>query len=476
LFVRVPALICLSIVAAVAALVSPTRGNAAQRMPIGFMDDPAFRWSADAPQELDKAKAAHASIVRTIANWSTIAPRRPVRATNPFDPAYRLNDLDELVRNAQTRGIVVMITIWGTPKWANGGKSPNVAPKRAADLTNFARALASRYSGRYADYPYVGRWSVWNEPNLGIFLTPQFGAKGKIVSPSIYATLYQAGYRGIMAGNPHAHVAIGETSNQGRDHPLKGVHDSVAPGTFARLLAQHRGLKFAAYATHPYPTRPNLAPSQQVRWPNVTLSRLPQFETSLDAWFHRRNIPVWITEYGYETKPLQPFGVTPTTQARYLSTVLAKLRADPRVHMFVWFIFRDSPQSAWHSGLIGTTGKAKPALRTFAGIAGRTIGASKTITPGVAPVVDVALPEIAAASEPGSSIAVSYRVYLGTRLVASHELSTRLLTTQGITVRPAFKPLAGKTYTLRLVATDESGDSTSVTDALVAPAPPRRAS
>jgi hypothetical protein len=71
---------------------------------------------------------------------------------------------------------------------------------------------------------------------------------------------------------------------------------------------------------------------------------------------------------------------------------------------------------------------------------------------------------------------VSYRVYLGTRLVASHELSTRLLTTQGITVRPAFKPLAGKTYTLKLVATDESGDSTSVTDALVAPAPPRRAS
>ncbi len=473
---RVPAFICLLLAAGVAGLAAAPRGHAAQRMPIGFMDDPAFRWSADAPQELDKAKAAHASIVRTIANWSTIAPRRPARATNPFDPAYRLNDLDELVRNAQTRGIVVMITIWGTPKWANGGKGPNVAPKRLADLTNFARAMSSRYSGRFQGYPYVGRWSVWNEPNLGIFLTPQFGAKGKIVSPSIYATLYQAGYRGIMAGNPHALVAIGETSNQGRDHPLKGVHDSVAPGTFARLLAQHRGLQFSAYATHPYPTRPNLAPSQQVRWPNVTLSRLPQFETSLDQWFHRKNVPVWITEYGYETKPAQPFGVTPAVQASYLSTVLAKLRADPRVHMFVWFILRDSPQSAWHSGLIGTTGKAKPAYRTFAGIAGRTAGASKTVTPGVAPLVDVALPELAATSPAGSSIAVTYRVYLGTRLVASHELSTRLLTTQGISFRPAFKPQAGKTYTLELVASDDSGGSTSVTDALVAPAPARRAS
>jgi hypothetical protein len=473
---RLPAFIFIVLAAGITALAAPTHGKAAQRMPIGFMDDPALRWAADAQQELDKVKAAHASIVRTIANWSTIAPRRPARATNPFDPAYRLSDLDELVRNAQTRGIVVMITIWGTPKWANGGKGPNVAPKRAADLTNFARALASRYSGRYQDYPYVGRWSVWNEPNLGIFLTPQFGAKGKIVSPSIYATLYQAGYRGIIAGNPHAHVAIGETSNQGRDHPLKGVHDSVAPGTFARLLAQHSGLKFDAYATHPYPTRPNLAPSQQVRWPNVTLSKLPRFETSIDQWFHRKNIPVWITEYGYETKPLQPFGVTPATQAKYLSSVLTKLRADPRVQMFVWFIFRDSPQSAWHSGLIGTSGKAKPALRTFAGIAGRTVGVSKTVTPGVAPLVDVALPEIAATATPGSSIAVTYRVYLGTRLVASHTLSTRLLTTQGISFRPAFKPQAGKTYTLELVASDDNDDRTSITDVLVAPAPARRAS
>ena len=137
---------------------------------------------------------------------------------------------------------------------------------------------------------------------------------------------------------------------------------------------------------------------------------------------------------------------------------------------------RDSPQSAWHSGLIGTSGKAKPAYRTFAGIAGRTAGASKTVTPGVAPLVDVALPELAATSPTGSSIAVTYRVFLGTKLVASRALSTRLLTTQGISFRPAFRPQAGKTYTLNLVAGNDSGGRTSVTDTLVAPGPGGRAS
>ena len=43
------------------------------------------------------------------------------KATDPFDPAYTFENLDDLVRNAQRRGLQVMITIWGTPQWANDG-------------------------------------------------------------------------------------------------------------------------------------------------------------------------------------------------------------------------------------------------------------------------------------------------------------------------------------------------------------------
>ncbi len=306
----------IALFASLAALLLPLSALAAERMPVGFQDDPTFRWNGDVPAELDKVQAANASIIRATADWRAIAPKRPRNARNSFDPAYNLNDLDDLVRGAQQRGIQVMITIWGTPAWANGGKTPNYAPKRVADLTNFARALADRYSGRHAGYPFVGRYSIWNEPNLGLFLMPQFGAKpnrktGKyaILSPGIYARLYKAGYAGIKSGNRLAEVAIGETSNQGRDYPKPGAPISTAPGTFARLLAQTKGLRFDAYATHPYATRQNLPPTQKVRWPNVTLTQLPKFEKSIDQWFKRKNIPIWITEYGYETKPGEPSGV-----------------------------------------------------------------------------------------------------------------------------------------------------------------------
>ena len=208
-------------------------------MPVGFHDDATFRWGVAATADLGRASAAHASVIRTIADWRMIAPTRPRRAADSFDPAYRFGNLDDFVRNAQRHGLQVMITVWGTPRWANGGNASNVAPTRPDDLADFGRAIADRYSGRYPGYPHVGRYSIWNEPNLEIFLAPQFDRNGAIASPRTYATLYRAAYAGIKAGNAAALVAIGETSNQGRDRPARGAAaDSVAPGTFTRLRSR----------------------------------------------------------------------------------------------------------------------------------------------------------------------------------------------------------------------------------------------
>ncbi len=450
-----------------AALVSATTASAAPRMPVGFQDDPTLRWSDQAPDELDAVQATHATIVRTTANWAAIAPTRPRTPADSFDPAYRWTDLDDLARNAQKRGIELLITIWGTPKWANGGQKPTVAPKKLADLTSFARALADRYSGRHPGYPYVGRYSVWNEPNLGIFLSPQFDAKGRIVSPRIYAGLYKAAYAGLKAGNKTALVAIGETSNRGRDHPLKGAPVSVAPATFARLLAQQKGLRFDAYATHPYATTPSAPPTQKVKWPNVTLSQLKRFESSLDTWFHRKDVPVWITEYGYQTKPAEPAGVTEAKQASYLSYVMRTLRADPHVHMLIWFGFRDSPGNLWHSGLYTSSGRAKPALRTFTTLAKSIAGETETVQPGETPTITLAVPQLAFTTPVGSMIGVTYRVYQAGKLIAVGQPAAPLRTNQTITFPADFKPAAGKTYTVDIEANDANGNSQSATFALV---------
>src|SRR6202030_2743798 len=108
------------------------------------------------------------------------------------------------------------------------------------------------YNGSHPGKGTVSRFSVWNEPNLQEFLTPQFQGN-TIVSPGIYSRLYLAAYKGIKAGNPKALVAIGETSNRGRNHPVVG-DDTVAPATFAHLLSEAAPkIPFDAWATHPYP-------------------------------------------------------------------------------------------------------------------------------------------------------------------------------------------------------------------------------
>ena len=88
----------------------------------------------------------------------------------------------------------VVLTIWGTPRWANGGKRPNVAPSDPNSLRDFAHALADRYSGRHPGYPFVRFYTVWNEPNTGRFLSPQFDSRGRPVAPGTYAALVAAAY------------------------------------------------------------------------------------------------------------------------------------------------------------------------------------------------------------------------------------------------------------------------------------------
>ncbi len=189
------------VLSALAALLAPA-ALAGERMWVGFHDDPSFRWVNDRQQRVAGAAGLNADIIRLLVQWNLVAKTRPTTATDPFDPAYEFSDIDEAVRAAQENDQEVILTISGTPKWANGGKSPNVMPTRVSDFTSFARAIASRYSGRFVGYPYVRFWSVWNEPNLQLFLSPQFDSQGRSVAPANYAKLAAAAYAGIKAGNP----------------------------------------------------------------------------------------------------------------------------------------------------------------------------------------------------------------------------------------------------------------------------------
>ena len=431
--------------------------SAAERMWIGFHDDPVLRYGADRQAELEAVRGANATIVRTLVEWRYVAPTRPRSATNPFDRAYRFDDLDELVRTTQARGMEVLMTIWGTPKWANGNKGPAYLPRNMADFRNFARAVATRYNGRRPGYPFVRFYGIWNESNLGNFLAPQFNSKGKIVSPAAYAKLAAAGYAGIKAGSPRALVAIGETSSNGKDKKVKGSTDSTTPGTFARLLAQAAPrLKFDAWAQHPYPVPVSQGPNQKVRYPNVAFSTLGRFEKDLDKWFRRKNIPIWITEYGNETKPGEPKGVTEAQQATYAPQAIANAKKDPRVAMFVWFVWRDSTGSPWQSGIYRTSGAPKPAAARWAAAA-RTVDKLNdkvTVRGGTAnPLLVVNVRDLCTNNLPGSLVGVTTRRFQGTRPLGVVQSASTLALDCTVPVRVTGLTVAkGRTYRVEVDA------------------------
>ena len=456
--------IALSVIAlAATAAVATPASFAAQRMWVGFHDDPSFRWSSERQALVARSAENNATIIRLLVQWNVVAKTRPGNAADPFDPAYEFDDIDEAVRAAQQSDQEVILTLSGTPRWANGGKTPNVMPTRVADFTDFARAIASRYSGRFMGYPFVRFWSIWNEPNLQGFLAPQFNAQGKSVAPANYAKLAAAGYTGVKAGNPQAKVAIGETSARGSDKP-NGLRPTHTPGKFAELVAKaNPRLKFDAWSHHPYPSVPSLRPSQVVKWPNVSLATLPRFDASLKTWFKRKSVPIWITEYGHQTKPEDSLGISYAQQAAYIQQAMSISAGYQFVDMFIWFVYQDDQGQPWDSGIYTRSGAPKnPSPSRFTASA-RPLDARNgmiTLPRGtLTPLLNVYTRRYCATDTTGTPIGMTWRVFRGSQLISVGQQTANLkldcTLAARVTVKGGVKK--GVTYTVTFALNDISG-------------------
>ena len=393
-------------------------------MHVGFHDDPNFRYEERRTEMLDQARAANTTIVRTLVTWANVAPTRPANAANPFDKAYRFNDLDELVRNTQERDMEVLITIWGTPKWANGGKTPNFMPTRLSDLTAFSRAVASRYSGRFSGYPFVRFYSIWNESNLQLFLAPQFDAKGKSVAPRNYAKLAAAGVLGDQGRQP---------SGQGRDRQhvvgrsrqaaRRQVRDAFAgPLRAARRSCQPAPeVRCVGAASVSGTGQPEAEPEGALAECDARVVRaLREVARHVVQAEERPHLDHRVRARGEVGRRAE--GVSRAQQAAYAAQALALAKADPRTDMFIWFVFRDHTTSLWQSGLRTKSGAAKPSLARFT-TAARSLDARNAIVNvrgGVAnPTVTVPLRAYAAGTKPGEIVGFNVTVREKGKLVAS---------------------------------------------------------
>ena len=358
---------------AVALLCVPTAG-AARGMLVGLLDEAALY---DEPTSVfPLMEQARTQVLRLNLYWGGrigVADRRPARATDPADPAYDWTLYDRTVNYAAQHKIKVLFSIYGTPRWANGGAGLNVPPRAIADLNNFAYAAAKRYSGLYPAsdgraLPAVKLWMAWNEPNLSIGLKQQYrrvGGGWVMQSAIDYTRICNAVYGGVhrtlIRGEK---VACGATAPRGNNSPTSS-RPTISPLAFMRALKTAGLRKFDAYAHHPYYGRKTESPTSRPSATAVTMGNIDTLIAELTRlWGNKR---LWITEYGYQTNPPdRAFGVSYAQQAAYMKQAYAIARRNPRIDMMLWFLLRDEPSlGGWQSGLLTRTGQKKPAFNVF---------------------------------------------------------------------------------------------------------------
>jgi hypothetical protein len=295
---------------------------------------------------LDLLDRLGVDVVRFTVRWDRVAKRRPASARSHADRAYDWSYADPVLRGLRSRGIGAVVTLYGSPRWANGGRSPNWAPRSKYSLANFAYAAAKRY-------PWVRDWTIWNEPNQRRWLRP--------TSPRVYTqVLLNPAYVQLHRANPRVRVGGGVTAPRGNT-------GGVSPVAWIRgMRAAHA--RFDAYAHHPYPLRPRVETPRLGgcdRCETITMATLPRLLREVRRNFGAKRI--WLTEYGYQTNPPDRLlGVSRPLQARYVGSAAHRAYAAPYVDMLVHFLVRDdSLRGGWQSGLFTSSGAAKPAYAAF---------------------------------------------------------------------------------------------------------------
>ena len=364
----------LTVLCAFAASATPQPAKAAPGMLVGIFDpnrpfdspDPTFTTLVN----------LRAQIIRVNLDWFSVAKTRPEQPIDPRDPAYNWDRYDTLVLNAAKNKIEVLFTIYGTPRWANGTKKGlNRAPRQMLFLKQFATAAAKRYSGTFKRtddviLPAVRRWLAWNEPNNPIFLAPQWAKKNKIrytpVAAKVYAGICTAVYSGVHSTNLRNEVvACGATDPRGNNAP-KSSRPSISPLAFLAAVKKFGLRRFDVWAHHPYYGRPTESPTTKPKdRTSVTLANIGDLTRLLTKLYGNKKL--WITEYGYQTRPPdKAFGVSWVKQAQYLTEAYTNARKNPRITMMLWFLLRDEGRlSGWQSGFFTASGQKKPAYNAF---------------------------------------------------------------------------------------------------------------
>lgn len=397
------------------------------RAPLAFaiQDDSEF---LSHPERLHRTMADVSRLgfthVRLSAHWDQLT-RAPGSRTRPRFAAAspggydqdRWRALDRAVQAATDHGLRVMVDVaFFAPLWATSGHDADEPrPRNRVDpraFADFSVAVARRYSGRFAASPRAPRalprietLTLWNEPNLAVFWTPQRrvlgGGRIALDSPHAYRRLATRAYAAVKRARPDLRVLVGGLAS-GPAWVPRARKAGIPAMRFLREMAcvdarlrplrtpDCRGFRAVpgdGLAVHPYVLghAPDFRPRGD-RADTLTMGNLDTLSALLRGLAARGRIApalqdVYLTEFGYLTDSL-PEGralrndfpkVGFDQQATFETRAHELAWRRPQVRMFAHFLVRDTlcaPDSGpecidWPSGLRFADGTPKPVEATL---------------------------------------------------------------------------------------------------------------
>jgi hypothetical protein len=330
-------------VLAALALIVAAPARASHGAAFGIQDD---AWLMYGPgtlaERLTTLQNLGVGVVRFTLRWDQVAAQKPANPRSAS--AYAWGAYGVVLDALHAQGTRVLVTLYGSPGWANGGGPPARLP--STGFGDFAYAAARRF-------PWVRMWTAWNEPNSRTFSVP--------VSPRLYVQrVLNPAFASLHGASASNQVAGGVTSP--RQTP-----SGMSPLAYMQgMRAAHARLD--AYAQNPYPVSPGETPTRAVcsNCGYFTMARLPTIRADVTRYFGAK--PLWLTEYGYQTNPPDRLlGVSYAQQAAYLGQAALRVWEQSGVTVLIHFLVRDEPSlGGWQSGLFTVGGTAKLAYHAFA--------------------------------------------------------------------------------------------------------------
>lgn len=220
-----------------------------------------------------KVSEAGSRSARVLASWRDVEAKQG---------EWDWSNLDREMALCEKYGIEPVVLITNIPAWVSptGKPSHDHPPKEenAEDFTTFITKMAERYKGKAHYYEF------WNEQNGCMWINE--GCKNAHMAHT-YLPWMQRCYRAIKSVDPKAQVGIGGLDDADGHAPL------WLEQAYQVRKEQYGGEKmWDAITDHPY--------SKRAENPVANMIAKLDALRKIAAKYGDENIPVWITEYGWD--------------------------------------------------------------------------------------------------------------------------------------------------------------------------------